>query len=361
MSGGDVLRYSGRCRRLGPAERAAREASRTPFVIRFAVPEGSDSVEVQDEIRGLISFPREDITDFVLLRSDGRPTYNFAVVADDVDMEITHVIRGAGHLSNTPRQALLFDALDAPRPLFAHLPTVLSPEGGKLSKRSGAAAAAELRARGYHPDGVLNYLSLLGWSSEDEREVLSRAELIERVSLGRVGRSDTAWDPDKLRWLSGQHLARMDPAALVRAVAPHLDRSRFPLEGEALALAVETLRTRLATFGEIDDHLVTLFPPDDSRLSEARAEVRREAEARRVLEEVRGRLAAVEAWTPELLRTAVREAGRSTGASGPALFHPLRKALTGSESGPDLGAVMGVLGREEVLSRIARTLDGDEV
>ena len=361
MSGGEVLRYSGRCRRLGADERARHEAAGTPFVVRFVVPEGPEDVQVKDEIRGSISFPRADISDFVLLRSDGRPTYNFAVVADDVDMQITHVIRGAGHLSNTPRQALLFDALGVPRPVFAHLPTVLSPEGGKLSKRTGSAAAAALREQGYHPDGVLNYLSLLGWSSADEREVLGREELIERVSLERVGRSDTSFDPDKLRWLSAQHIARMDTDALVEAVARHVDRARFPLGGQALRLAVETLRSRLATFAEIDDHLPALFPAEDAELARVRAGVRSDPEGRRVVEEVRGRLASLASWTPEALRTAIRQAGEAAGARGPALFHPVRKAITGSESGPDLGGVLGVLGREEVLRRIDLTLDGSEV
>jgi len=361
VEGGEVLRYSGRCRRLPGEERARLEAEGRPSVVRFAVPEGVDPIQVEDEVRGLISFPRTDLTDFVVLRSDGRPTYNFAVVADDVDMEITHVVRGAGHLSNTPRQALLFDALGHPRPVFAHLPTVLAPEGGKLSKREGSAAAERLRAEGYHPDGVLNYLSLLGWSSPDEREVLAREELVERISLERVGRSDTAYDPEKLRWLSAQHIQAMDERELVEAVRPFVDPGLHPLEGRALDVAVRTVRSRLSAFGEIDEHLGFFFPAPGPALEAARAQVREDPEARRVLEALAGRLETVEPWSPEALGAAVRETGAAVGARGPGLFHPVRKAVTGRESGPDLSGILCALGRAEVLRRIAQTLAGYEV
>jgi nondiscriminating glutamyl-tRNA synthetase len=153
VSGGDVLRYSGRCRRLSAGERARKEAEGLPFVLRFAVPETLESVEIQDAVRGVVLFPQADLHDFVILRANGTATYNFAVVVDDVDMKISHVIRGVGHLSNTPKQALMFDALGQPRPVFAHLPTVLAPGGGKLSKRSGSAGMEELRARGWRSSG----------------------------------------------------------------------------------------------------------------------------------------------------------------------------------------------------------------
>jgi len=161
--GRPVQRYSGRCRHLTPEQREAYEAAGRSWVVRFAVPE-LDHIEILDEVHGAISFPMKDIDDFVILRSDGRVTYNFAVVVDDMEMEITHVIRGAGHLPNTPKQVLLFDALGAPRPAYAHLPTVLAPDGGKLSKRAGARPVAWYREDGYPPDAVVNYLSLLGWS-----------------------------------------------------------------------------------------------------------------------------------------------------------------------------------------------------
>jgi nondiscriminating glutamyl-tRNA synthetase len=357
VSGGDVLRYSGRCRRLSAEERARNAREGRPSVVRFAVPEGDGAIDVDDAVRGHVSFPRADVTDFVILRSDGTATYNFAVVADDVDMEITHVIRHVGHLSNTPRQALLFDALGRPRPVFAHLPTVLAPEGGKLSKRSGTAGADVLRAQGVHPDGVLNYLSLLGWSSEDEREVLTRDELIRRISLERVGRSDTTFDPEKLRWLSGQHIAMQPVEQVVEGVRPFVDVGRYPLHGDALRTAIETIRTRLSAYGEVGEHLRFFFPPAGA-LADAQAEVRGDAAARRVVEAVAKRLAATQTWTPEVLSAAVRETGKELGVRGPALFHPVRKAVTADESGPDLGGILAALGKDEVLSRLRSALGG---
>jgi nondiscriminating glutamyl-tRNA synthetase len=349
--GGDVLRYSGRCRSLSPQARTRYEAEHRPHVVRFAVPEGPDAVAVEDRVRGVVSFPRSDVTDFVIQRTDGSATYNFAVVADDVDMEITHVIRGAGHLSNTPRQALLFDALGRPRPVFAHLPTVLAPGGGKLSKRTGSAGAEWLRGQGFEPEGVLNYLSLLGWSSEDEREVLDREEIVERISLERVGRSDTAYDPEKLRWLSGQHIQKLETTQILSAVEPFLDRERFPLEGEALRIAVETVRTRLSTYAEIEEHLLCFFPPP-MKLQESLRCMQEDEGAQRVLEGVAGRLRALGEWTPAALGTALRETGKEMGVRGPALFHPVRRAVTGDESGPDLSGILAAIGRDEALARI---------
>jgi nondiscriminating glutamyl-tRNA synthetase len=358
VSWGEVTRYSGRCRRLSGEEQARNAAEGRPSVVRFAVPEGPATVQVDDEIRGTISFPRNDLTDFVIQRANGTATYNFAVVADDIEMEITHVIRHVGHLANTPKQALLFDALGQPRPRFAHIPTVLAPEGGKLSKRTGAQGADQLAQAGYNPDGVLNYMSLLGWSSEDEREVLTRQELIERISLDRVGKSDTTYDPEKLRWLSGQHIARLSPEAFVDAAIPFVDRRRIPLEGEALRIALLTIRTRVVTFGQVNEHLERFFPPRSDEWEAARAAVRQDSTARGVLENLGRRLGSLATWSAPSLAEAVKETGRETGAKGPALYHPLRRALTGDESGPDLAGIMAALGREEVEARIRATLDG---
>ncbi len=350
--GREVKRYSGRCRRLGPDQRTARAgASDRPPAIRFAVPEGLDHVEIQDEVYGAISFPISDIDDFVIRRSDGRVTYNFAVVADDAAMQITHVIRGVGHLSNTPKQALLFDAMGRPRPVFAHLPTVLGPDGRKLSKRAGAAGVADLRARGYPADAVLNYLSLLGWSDPDGREVLTRDELVRAVSLDRVGRADTQMDPDKLAWIAAQHVAAEDGAALARHVAPFLDGGRFPAAAERLEAVVDALHTRLGTYGAINDQLPVLYP-DDAVLDAAHAELASDPAARNVLQEVAEVLAGLDPWEPGALGAAVREAGGAVGARGATLFHPLRRSLIGTEKGPDIGKILAALGRIESLRRI---------
>ncbi|MGD2068570.1 MAG: glutamate--tRNA ligase [Gemmatimonadota bacterium] len=361
---GSVLRYSGRCRHLGPAERSRLEGEGRPFAVRFAVPADLEHIDVEDEIRGSISFPVNDITDFVMIRTDGRPTYNFAVVVDDVDMEITHVIRGAGHLPNTPRQAVIFDALGRDRPAFAHLPTVLSPAGGKLSKREGAASLDALRERGVPPDAVVNYLSLLGWSSPDEREVLSRNELVERISLDRVGASDTTWDPEKLRWVAHQHLAAMPLDDLVRAVEPFIDRERFPdapRGGPRLRVLVDTLRSRLTALGEIDEHLARFCYPTPEQLDAAGTRLRADPEARRVLVAVQDALRDLDPWDRQTVDQAVRAAGKSVSARGRGLFHPLREAMMGCESGPDLAGIIAAVGPGETQARLGRALAEGQV
>ncbi len=344
----------GRCRSLGSGEIRARTEAGPPPVLRFAVPD--DTVSFRDEVRGDIHWEGRDIGDFVILRSDERATYNFAVVVDDIAMEISHVIRGAGHLSNTPKQALLFDALEAPRPVFAHLPTVLGPDGRKLSKREGAPGVRELAGEGYHPDGVVNYLSLLGWSPGDDREILSRRELVALMDLDRVGASDTIFDPEKLRWASAQHIAAMPLEALVDAVASRVDRSRYPLSDEELPKAVDAIRTRLTTFGEVNQHLALLFPEPET-LATGHAELAEEEAAEVTLRAVRQHLEEVEDWDPETLSGVVREAGKSAGARGRALFHPVRLALTGARQGPDLGQVLAGIGPRRAAQRLTRALN----
>lgn len=356
---GEVLRYSGRCRRLEDAERERFEAENRPWVVRFAVPEGMTDVEIEDEVRGSISFPASEITDFILLRTDGRPTYNFAVVADDLDMQISHVIRGAGHLSNTPRQALLFDALTGHRPAFAHLPTVLSPGGGRLSKRHGAASLDSLRDEGILPDAIVNYLSLLGWSAPDEREVLSREELVDAISLDRVGASDTVWDPGKLRWVSSQHIQGLSTAELMAALESFLPDELRSLPDDRLQWAVELLRSRLQALADIGVHNRAFLYPPDEVLQQAREEVGKDPPAVEVVASVAAALQELEAWTPESTGQTVRQAGQEVGARGRHLFHPVRKVLTGQESGPDLGLLIATLGRKEVLRRLRSAIGVD--
>jgi nondiscriminating glutamyl-tRNA synthetase len=352
--GRTALRYSGRCRGLSADERAERVAQGEAHVIRFAVPEGLGGVKVKDEIFGRISVPATDIDDFVIRRTDGRVTYNFAVVVDDVDMRISHVVRGVGHLSNTPKQALLFDALGAERPAFAHLPTVLGADGRKLSKRDGAAAVADLREQGYPPDAILNYLSLLGWSHPEEREVLTREELTGSMGLDRVGKSDTQLDVEKLRWVSAQHLATETLEELAAHVGPFVATDRYPEAAERLEAVVDTLRTRMSTYGDINEHLGLLFP-SEAEAGPRRAELGRNEETRKVLASVREAIGASE-WDAEELDRAVRAAGAAVEAKGAALFHPVREVLIGSEKGPDLGKILVAIGRDGACRRFDQAL-----
>ncbi|HSM03068.1 MAG TPA: glutamate--tRNA ligase [Longimicrobiales bacterium] len=351
----DDRRYTGTCRALDPDEAASRARGGEPCVVRLRTPSAGE-IRIEDAVRGEISFPAADIDDFVLRRSDGRVTYNFAVVVDDVTMAISHVIRGAGHLSNTPKQVLLFDALGAPRPTFVHLPNVLAPDGGKLSKRRGAPGIGELRERGVLPEAVVNYLSLLGWSHPEEREILSLEDLIATVDLDRIRPSEMTYDPDKLEWVAAQHFAALSTAAVVAGVRERMPPGELPVEGAALDALVETLRTRLAAFGDFGDHLGLAFPRDAMEWDLLRKEIAGEPAARGVVKAARDVLADVDAWDREVLKVAFRDVGQSVQAKGPALYHPLRKALFAASSGPDLAGLTEAIGREEALRRLDAAL-----
>jgi excinuclease ABC subunit C len=346
-----VARYPGTCRSIPPAERERRIEAGEAHLLRLALPEGT--VEVRDEIRGDISFDSSDLDDFVLLRRDGRPTYNFAVVVDDLAMEISHVVRGAGHLPNTPKQVALYAALGAEPPAFVHLPTVLGPDRKKLSKRTGSRGVAELAAEGYHPAAVLNYLSLLGWSHPEDREVLTPTELVSAVSLERLGASDTVFDPEKMRWMSQQHLGAMDADEFVRAALPWAPPAAGDLDPEAVRVGLEAIQSRTEVLSQIPQHLALVFPADPDLVQRVRADLWADEESGTVLAGLRDALAGVEVWDAAATGGAVRQWGKDEGFRGPALFHPLRRALTGVESGPDLGRIMEAQGREQVLSALA--------
>jgi nondiscriminating glutamyl-tRNA synthetase len=343
---GESPRYSGRCRTLDPDHARGRAEQGTPHVIRLATPE-SGEVVVQDAIRGRVTFDAAGIGDFVILRSDGVPTYNFAVVVDDSAMGITHVIRGAGHLSNTPHQLLIYAALGREPPAFAHTPTVLGPDRSKLSKRTGAKPLGQLREEGVHPDAVINYLSLLGWSSPSGDEVLSRDRIVSEVTLDRVNAGDVVFDPDKLRWLSARHIERMGLDALAEAVAPYVERSRFAdLRDDRLRTALEAVRSHLSAFGEITDHLAPFLGPEGApALTPGEA---------RVAAAVREALSTVDPWEAAPIQDALAAGGAAAGVRGRQLYAPVRTATTGREHGPPLPAVLEVQGREAVLEHLRR-------
>lgn len=350
-------RYAGTCRGLAREEARRRIAAGEGHVVRMAVPR-SGAVTIRDRVRGEISFPSEDLDDFVLRRGDGRVTYNFAVVVDDVTMQITHVIRGAGHLSNTPKQAVIFDALGEPRPVFVHLPNVLSPEGGKLSKRTGAAGLEELRSRGVLPEAVVNYLSLLGWSHPKELEILTVPELVAAVDLDRIRASEMAYDPDKLEWVASQHFARVPASAVVEEVRSRLDWERLALPQEGLVAAVDALRSRMAAFGDLEEHLGILYPDEREGWSDRGTAVATDPAARAVVAQAVRELEGLPDWRRGEIKAALKAAGAACGVRGKELFHPLRTALFGAESGPDLGVLLEAIGRGEALQRLEASLGG---
>ncbi|MYG48206.1 MAG: hypothetical protein F4164_02305 [Gemmatimonadales bacterium] len=285
------------------------------------------------------------------MRSDGRPTYNFAVAVDDIEMEISHVIRGVGHLSNTPKQVLLYRAFGVRPPEFVHIPTVRAPGGGKLSKRRGAAGVLDYRERGFHPDAVLNYLSLLSWSSEDGEEFLSREALVERIDLDRLGAADTEVDEEKMAWLSGQHLRTEPPGRLARDWAARLDVEGLGLSDSDLHRAAEVFAKRTRLLSDVTSEIEPIYRAPETGGSGARESLSDPAAATAIR---LARAAWVDTtWRPEPLASALRSAMRDAGLAGRTFFPPVRVALTGQLHGPDLGEVAYALGRERTLARLA--------
>ena len=359
---GEAPRYSGRCRELTKAQTDRFLAEgRTP-AIRFRMPDRD--VYVEDLIRGSVHFPAGTIGDFVIVKSDGLPAYNFAAVVDDNEMAITHVLRGDEHLPNTPRQVSLYEALGAPLPLFAHVSMILAPDHQKLSKRHGATAVREYRDQGYLPEALVNYLALLGWSPGDDREFFTLDELARAFSLERVSKSPAVFDAAKLRWFNAHYLRAKpleDRAALFARWAALDDRRGAselddPVWRESFATAVadhvEVLGDVGAAAAEVFEDRVTLDDTGKALL--------REPSARAVVEDVM-RVASACADREELRRATTREAlneiGARNGVKGKQLFRPIRIAVTGSEHGIELPLLLPLLGPGRVRSRIASALE----
>ncbi len=348
---GRAYRYSGAGRRIDPeqAERRARADER--HVVRLAMPE--ETIVVDDLIRGRVEFPAEALDDFVLVRSDGHPLYHFCVVVDDVDMRITHVIRGDDHLANTPKHVALFRALEAPLPKFAHLGMILGTDKKKLSKRHGAAAVEEWREEGILPEALVNFLALLGWSPGDDREILSMAEMEKEFSLDRVGASPSVFDPEKLLWMNARYLAQLPAEEILERSLPYA--GAVP-ERETAIRAIELHRTRVRRTTEVGRALATYaVDPETYDADGMRKQVKPETPA--LLEKLIARYEASASWKTDSLEAALRSVGEECGVSAGKLIHPTRLALTGLTVGAPLFDVAALLGKETTLRRLRRFLE----
>jgi len=314
--------------------------------VRLRVPEGE--TVVTDVIRGDVRFPNESIEDFVIARSDGSALYNLAVAVDDLDMGITHVIRGEDHLSNTPRQAMILAALGAGLPVYAHLPLLHGPDGKKLSKRHGAASVQELRDAGYLPEAVRNYIALLGWGLDAETTFLSTDQLIEGFSLERVSKNPAVFDEQKLRWMNGRYLRELETPDLARRLEEMLGRKDLE---PAVAVAQEKMQT-LADFWPLAAFLVEPQPTDPK----AWEKVMREGAGER-LAAVRDELAALETFDQETVESALRGLVDRLGVKAKDVFQPLRVAIAGSTISPGIFESVAALGREETLARTDTALE----
>ena len=351
IEAGDSPGRDDRCRALTPEAAAEFEGAGRVPALRLRVEPGP--VVFRDRLKGDLSIDGADLGDMILLRADGSPTYNLAVVVDDIAMQISHVIRGVGHLSNTPKQVLLYRAFGVEPPEFVHIPTVLASGGGKLSKRAGAEGLLAYRGAGYHPDAVVNYLSLLSWSSASGEEVLRVSDLIAQIDLDRVGATDAALDLEKMRWMSGQHVRAESPERLAGRIAFYIEAERLGLDMDDLRRGAEMVQHRVELLTEAADEIVAIFKTPAIDVPEVDA-VLRGSEANAALE------AAVLAWETStwerrVLKQSLVAAGAAAGLRGKSLFPPVRAALTGTLRGPDLGDVAYALGRDRVLARIEKT------
>ena len=348
---GEKPRYDGRWR-PEPGKTLPSIPPDVKPVIRFRNPVDG-AVVWDDQVKGHIEIANAELDDLVIARPDGTPTYNFCVVVDDIDMAITHVIRGDDHVNNTPRQINLYHAMGKVPPIFAHTPTVLGPDGAKLSKRHGAKSVMEYRDEGYLPEAMINMLARLGWSHGDE-EVFSREQLVQWFAASKISTSASRFDAEKLLWLNHEHIKRADSGALVAQLKPFLQKNGYVLDtGPDIARVVDLLRDRSATLVDMAEAARYFYirPQLDGalltqHLSEAAAPA---------LAELGQQFASIQ-WSKNDISTVIKAAIAKYGLKMPQLMMPLRVLVTGQTQTPAIDSIMDVLGREETLARLsART------
>jgi glutamyl-tRNA synthetase len=359
----EAFKYDRRCLRLDPAEVERRVAAGERNVVRFLMPEGETSWD--DLVHGRITFPNRDIGegDFIVLRSDGTPIYNMAVVSDDIAMRITLVMRGDDHISNTPKQILLYRALGAELPEFAHLPMIHGLDGKKLSKRHGATAVADYQHLGILPEAMLNFLALLGWSPGNDIEVMTVDEMIRLFSTDGLLRKAAVFDPQKLEWMNGQHLTLMPAERLEPTVTPAIVAAGLATAEELAArrdwylALLDLLKVRARTVDDIVRQAEPYFRDEIAYDPDAVAKQWKDKTATaELLASVADRLAEVSPWAPDAMEQALRALAESRGVAAGKLFQPLRVALTGLSVSPGIFDVLALLGRERSLQRIKQAL-----
>ena len=363
-------RYDRLCRYRAKAEVEAEKAGGLPAVVRFAIPETGETT-VQDMIRGDVTFENAVLDDFVMLKSDGFPTYHLANVVDDHEMQITHVLRADEWLPSTPRHLLLYEALGYEPPAFAHLPMILGPDRSKLSKRHGATSVLWYAEAGYLPEAMVNFLALLGWSLDDHTEIMAAEQIIANFDIDRIGKTGAIFDHDKLQWMNGMYMRSLAVEDLTARLGPWLERDlpaevARPVDEEYLARITPLIQDRLRLLAEVTE-LTDFFFVDE--LAEYPLEMLlgkafkdSPERAANVLTMAMMELQTLERWSEESLETELRRLAGEAGVKPGDLFTPIRVAVSGRTAAPPLFAMMAVLGQERCLHRLAgalRRLKGD--
>lgn len=354
---GKVPKYDGLCRGVSIEEAKERIANGEEYVVRLKLPYDRD-ISFEDAVRGKITINTNEIDDQVLMKSDGFPTYHLAVVVDDHMMGITHIVRGEEWLPSTPKHIYLYEALGWEKPSYVHLPGVLNQDRKKLSKRQGDVSVEDFKKRGYTPEGLVNYLALVGWSSEDNEEIMSMAELIERFSFDRVAKAGGVFDKQKLDWVNAHYLKAMEPEELTRLALPYIDEAGLMKKESAeghihwLTKAVALVQDSLSRIEEVPEKIRFLFGDLDITEEEARDLLMGE-QVPALLDALEEELNAVESVDEEFASTVMKRVQKNTGIKGKNLFMPVRAALTGNVHGPDLTSTLLLLGKKKMLKRIA--------
>lgn len=358
--------YQRTCRDIDPAEAQRRVDAGEPYTIRIKVPQDRSDVVVHDAVHGDVTFNARELDDFIIFRSDGTPTYNFATVVDDADMGITHIIRGDDHLSNTPRQVMVYEALGAPVPVFAHISMILGADGKKLSKRHGATSVEEYRDAGYLSDAFVNYLALLGWALDGETTIVPRDVLASRFSLDHVSKNPATFDPEKLDWVNGQYLQAMDDSTfssevlMPQLVAAGLETEGAPAHDSAwYDLLSSLLKPRTTLAPQVVEKARFLYEGDEVTLDEKSVSKNIAKEGvSTCLEAAREALEAIDAdgWHAEAIDAALEELPERLGVGKRKVFQAVRVAECGNQVSPPLGASMELLGRDASLARLTRAM-----
>lgn len=355
---GGYAGYDRTCRRIDPERAAQRIAESEPHVWRIEVPDDRDEVTFTDAIRGDISFPATALDDFVLVRSDGTPTYNYASVVDDALMEITHVIRGDDHLSNTPRQILVFEALGHEVPTFAHLSMILGADGKRLSKRHGATSVEAFRDDGHLPEAVLNYLTLLGWSFDGETTVFTAEQLVAGFELARVSKNAAIFDPEKLDWLNGVYIREMSREMLTDRMLPWLEAAGLVTQEEAasrrewLERLAPLVAERVKRMDEIAPMVSFLFVDEVAIDPDARDKAFSDPRTSELLRAVRSVLLEVEPYLSDAIEAALRSVPEPLEIKPKSVFQAVRVAITGTTVSLPLFESLELLGRERCVRRM---------
>lgn len=361
MEKGENPHYGGRCRHLTEEERAQFVAQGRKPTVRFRVPEGQQIV-FKDMVRDTVSFDSDGVGDYVIVKSDGIPVYNYAVVLDDHLMKITHVIRGEEHLSNTPRQVLLYQAFGFPVPEVGHISLILGKDRTKMSKRHGATAVEQYRRLGYLPEALVNFLALLGWSPSGEQEIFSLEELVQEFSMDRVAKNPAVFDSDKLNWINAQYIKKTSPEIIMELALPHLREAGY-VTGELTAekrqwliQVVGAVQEYISYAAQIVDHADIFFKEDVEFENEEAKTVLEDADIPKVMECFRQKLQEMETVDVEGVKALLKAITKELKLGGKKVYMPLRVALTGRMHGPDLFNIIPIIGREGTLARLDTTL-----